>query len=203
MIPAEQCPLCAGKKLPAPRAPAIAEKCSSIHFFVRADVDEKQSFRRCLRFFCLAKTMRQSYAIEHAYNPASWPLKWCVFNRGSLRFSAMRRNVVSICGCNAGFFLTKRRNARSNFGERTSSRMAHLAARKRAMALSSDRPFNLPERKALTAFFASAAVSRRHASMRRRRSRLSGISRSSAGKASAWVRTRSKVKAATSYISQI
>ena len=112
----------------------------------------------------------------------------------------MRRNVVSICDCSAGFFLTRRRNARSNLGVGTSSLMAHLVLRKLAMRLSADWLLSLPARKALMAVLASAAVSCRHASMRRWRSRLSSISCSSAGKASASVSTRSKVKVAISSI---
>ena len=77
---------------------------------------------------------------------------------------------------------------------------AHFLLRKRAMRLSADWRLSFPARMALMAHLASAAVSCRHVWIRRWRKRHASISCSSAGNASAWVRTRSKVKAAPSSI---
>lgn len=99
-----------------------------------------------------------------------------------------------------GVFPERRRNARSNLVVGTSPLMAHLVLRRLAMSFSADWLLSLPERKALMALLASAAVSCRHVSMRRWRNKLSSISCSSAGNASASARTRSKVKAAINAI---
>ena len=74
--------------------------------------------------------------------------------------------------------------------------LAHSMSRRRAMTSSADWALSLPERKAPAVFLPAAAVSARQLSTRRLRSKSSKICRSSEGKRSASVRTRSNVRVA-------